>query len=143
MHATLFSELGITNNETFFDIKEDAVRERYFYENATEAGHIQAVEYVVNGNMNDNYSVQATGVILEQTISSRLYQYGTLLSFGADNTALDYIVSGINSIDMQDFSWTDDKKCEFEFEFDSIPKENLLVTMDIKDVYIGKDHNKL
>ncbi len=138
LHATLFSELGITNNETFFDIKEDAVRERYFYENATEAGHIQAVEYVVNGNMNDNYSVQATGVILEQTISSRLYQYGTLLSFGADNTALDYIVSGINSIDMQDFSWTDDKKCEFEFEFDSIPKENLLVTMDIKDVYIGK-----
>lgn len=138
LHATLFSELGITNNETFFDIEENAVRERYFYENVTEAGHIQAVEYIVKGNMNDNYSVQTTGIVLEQDVSSRHYQYGTSLNFGGNNTAVDYIVSGISSIDMKDFSWTQDKQCDFEFEFDSIPKENLLVTMDIVSVYTEK-----
>ena len=39
---------------------------------------------------------------------------------------------------MKDFSWTQDKQCDFEFEFDSIPKENLLVTMDIVSVYTEK-----
>lgn len=137
LHATLFSELGIANNATFFDIEENLVRDRYFYE-MTETGHIQAIEYIVKGNLNMDYSIQTTGIVLEQDALEKNYQYGTSLTFGLDSTASKYIVSGISPTDMEDFSWTQDKQCEFEFKFDSMPKKNLLVTMDIKDVYIGK-----
>ncbi len=81
LHATLFSELGIANNETFFDIEENIVRDHYFYE-MTEAGHIQAIEYIVKGNMNTDYSVQKTGVVLEPSDLEKSYQYGTVLTFG-------------------------------------------------------------
>ena len=137
LHATLINELGITNNETFFDIEENKVRDRYFYE-MTEAGHMQAIEYIIKGNMNTDYSVQTTGIVLEPSVLEKNYQYGTSLTFGLDSTASRYIVSGVSSTDMEDFSWTQDKQCDFEFEFDSMPKENLLVTMDISNVYTKK-----
>ena len=135
LHATLFRVLGSNRGATFFEIL-NRMRERRFYLNETENGKMQVVEYVIDGDINDDNVMRKTGVVLEPTVDdSMCYQYGTQLTFGMDNTALPYIVGGVSSIDMKDFSWTDGKESKFEFLFEDKPKRNLLVTLDIKHIY--------
>ena len=135
LHATLFRVLGSNRGATFFEIL-NRMRERRFYLNETENGKMQVVEYVIDGDINDDNVMRKTGVVLEPTVDdSMCYQYGTQLTFGMDNTALPYIVGGVSSTDMKDFSWTDGKESKFEFLFEDKPKRNLLVTLDIKDIY--------
>lgn len=135
LHSTLFRVLGINRGPTFFEISE-GMRERFFYYNETENGKMRVVECVINGNINDDGVIRETGVVLEPFVDNSLcYQYGTKLTFGANNTALPYIVRGVSSIDMANFSWTDGKECEFEFAFEDMPEKNLLVTMDVMTIY--------
>ena len=135
LHASLFSVLGVNRGATFFEISE-GMRERRFYLNETENGKMRVVEYVISGDVNNEDAICETGVVLEPSVDNSLcYQYGTKLTFGMDNTALPYMAGGISSIDMADFSWTDGKECVFEFVLEDRPKKNLLVTIDVKNVY--------
>ena len=135
LHATLFRVLGINSGQTFFEIPNGG-RKRFFYKNETEQGRMKVVEYVIEGDINDEGVIRETGIVLEPTVdNSRYYQCGTNLTFGADNTALQYIVNGVDSIDMRNYSWTDGKECEFEFELENLPKSNLAVTLDVMTIY--------
>lgn len=135
LHPTLFRILGLNRGAGFFEISEGR-RERYFYFNETENGKMMVVEYMIDGNINDDNAIRETGVVLKPFVDENMaYQYGTKLTFGADNTALPYIVKGVSSTDMQGFSWTDGKECEFEFVFDEKPKKNLLITLDVMTIY--------
>lgn len=137
LHSTLFRVLGINSGQTFFEIS-NGTRERFFYRNETEQGRMKVVEYLIEGDINDKDVIRKTGIVLEPAVDNRKgYQYGTELTFGADNTALQYIVKGINSIDMDNFSWTDGKECEFAFELENEPKKNLMVTLDVWSIYGG------
>lgn len=134
LHATLFRVLGIESGATFFEISEGP-RERRFYYNETENGKMQVVEYVIDGDVNDDV-IRKTGVVLEPHVDNSIdYRYGTKLTFGANNTALPYIVRGVSSTDMAQFSWTDSKECVFEFGFEDKPKKDLMVTLDVMTVY--------
>lgn len=135
LHSTLFRVLGINQGPTFFEISEGA-RERFFYRNVTENGNMMVEEYIIRGDINDTNAIQKTGVVLEPSVDNHMvYQYGTKLTFGADNTALPYIIKGISSTDMQNFSWTDGEECEFKFIFEDKPKMNLLMTLDVMTIY--------
>ena len=137
LHPTLFRVLGINRGQTFFEIPKE-IRKRFFYKNNTEQGKMKVVEYVIKGDINDSDVMRETGIVLEPSVdNSQYYQYGTRLTFGADNTALQYIVNGVSSIDMAAFSWTDSKECEFEFELENEPETNLLVALDVMTIYDG------
>lgn len=138
LHATIFGVLGVADEDTFFSVPEDMERERYFYWNDTAAGNMRIVEYRINGDINDPSSINKTGKVLVPDLSNKRYQYGTLLSFGAENTAVQYIVGGISSTDMDVFSWTDGQECEFEFELEHMPKNNLELFLNVMTIYEGK-----
>lgn len=134
LHAALFDVLGMSQGKPFGEL-EDTDRKRYFYFNDTNAGKMQVVEYAVDADLNQEDSIHETGVVFSPDVSDVRYKYGTLLTFGADNTAADYAVSGISSTDMSDFSWTDGKECEFQMQLDRKPKGDLSVSLDILTVY--------
>ena len=115
LHATLFQTLGIEERErSFFGISEE-MRTRFFYKNFSESGNMKVVEYKIEGDINNDNVMKETGIVLEPLVDNSLeYQYGTLLTFGANNTAVKYIVNGISSTDMDDYSWTDGTECNFE-----------------------------
>lgn len=138
LHATLFRALGNEErNETFFEIT-DKTRTRLFYKNLTEQGNMKVVEYKIEGDINNENVMEETGNILEPLIdNSKEYQYGTALTFGANNTAIKYIVNGVSSTDMDAYSWTDGKECNFEFELEEEPRMNLMVTLDVMTIYSG------
>lgn len=142
LHATLFRELGIDAGETFFEITESE-RQRYFYKNETDAGAMKVVEYVIDGNLNCDNVISQTGKVLMPSRTKELYKYGTHLTFGADNTMFPYVVYGVSSTDMGDSSWTDGKAFELEFDLEKAPEKNLLITMDIKNIYSGNGSQKV
>lgn len=134
LHPTIFNTLEIEQGQTFFDVTDEE-RERYFYFNDTQAGKMRVIEYAVDANLNHKDAMHKTGAVLTQDLTDVQYRYGTVLTFGAENTALGYIVSGISSTDMNEFSWTDGKECAFEFHLEKMPEENLTAAMDILTVY--------
>ena len=135
LHGEILKEIGEVNNQSFFDIEENISRNRYFYSNITDSAAMKVAEYEIDGDI--NYSdIKETGNVLEQSLrNDKKYKYGTLLTFGGNNTALEYITHGIVSRDEGDYSWTNDVSCGFEFELEKAPKRDLLVTIDIAQVY--------
>ena len=134
LHAAIFDVLGMEQGKSFEETA-DTNRERHFYFNDTKAGKMRIVEYAVDTDINQKNAIHETGTVYSPDVLDVRYQYGTLLTFGADNTAADYIVSGISSTDMADFSWTDGKECEFQMQLERMPKGDLSVSMDILTVY--------
>lgn len=143
LHATIFKHLETEKGPTFFEISENSSRERYFYPNFSESGKIRTVEYIINNDITEG-DIQETGVVFEQVLTgNRQYLYGTLLKFGGNNTALEYIVNGISGGEEGAFSWTDEKKCEFEFELEKRPKKDILVTLDVMAVNDSRGPQKV
>lgn len=136
LHSTLFKCLGNNEAVSFFDIEESEERERYFYFNDTSISKMNTVEYVINGDMDVGGSRVATGNIFYATADQEDYQFGTLLTFGAECSAGQYVVLGLSSTDMKDFSWTDGKECVFRIPLRCAPKNDLLVTIDVLTPYL-------
>ena len=133
LHATLFKELGIDKGLSFYEIPLEK-RTRYFYKLKSDEKKMSVTEYVAEGDFNVDFTIQPTGTILSQTLKKEKYKYGTQLRFGGENTAFPYILSGISTVDMQDYSWTDGTECKFSFEFEKKPKKNLQVTLDVMTI---------
>lgn len=135
LHATLFEEMGVAGNQSFFDIEEGMSRRRYFYLNMRDVSVLQVAEYVIDGDINYN-GLEKTGNILKQSLTdNKKYRCGTVLTFGGNNTALEYIVHGFGTREEGEYSWTNDKSCEFEFELTELPKRDLLLTISTSAVY--------
>ena len=134
LHATIFSELGIDRGNTFFDIL-DSERKRYFYEYTTERSAFVVKEYMIEGDIDQEGSVKATGKILSPIINEEEYEYDTMLTFGVESTAIPFVVSGVSGTDGGNYSWTNDKNCIFDFNLAKQPQSNLLVTINTVAVY--------
>lgn len=135
LHATILGVLGMPNKVSFWEIPETA-RRRYFYQNDIAAETIGAIEFVIDGNLNDENVIKPSGTILQQSADTEeQYVYGTELAFGGDNSVHKYVCKGISFLEGVDSLWTDGKECEFRFELETIPKKNLLVTVDILNTY--------
>lgn len=135
LHGEIFKEIGEVNSQGFFDIEENISRNRYFYSNVTDSAAMKVVEYEIDGNINDR-DIKETGNVFEQSLrNDKKYKYGTVLTFGGNNTVVEYVTHGIATRDEGAYSWTNDESCGFEFELEKVPKHDLLVTMDIVQVY--------
>lgn len=138
LHATLFSEMGIDKGDSFFDIPEGLERERKFYEHFSEAGIFQVLEYSVEGNINDESSFRETGRVFAAAVKEQKYKYGDKLTFGANSSAVPFIVSGVSGTDAGSYAWTEEKECIFQFPLEKHPQSNLLVTIETVSVYTEK-----
>lgn len=136
LHETLFECIGKEEGNSFFDISADQERDRYFYLNNTESGKMQVNEYRIYGHMNEGNSREETGNIYSEEINiDETYTYGTVLTFGAEATTKQYIVSGISSTDMEDYSWTDGDVCIFRIPLNKVPDNNLLISLNVMTTY--------
>lgn len=137
LHATLFKELGIDKGLSFYEIPL-VKRTRYFYTLRGDEKKMSVTEYVAEGDFNVDFTIQPTGTILSQALKKEKYEYGTRLIFGGENTAFPFILSGISTVDMRDYSWTDGTECKFSFEFEKKPQKNLQVILDVMTIYGDK-----
>ncbi len=137
LHATLLSI--ITGNDkdygkTIFDFEEGDKRERYFYFNASENYLTSIVEYAINGYAGDDSSVIATGNIYtgnsDDSLIAHEYDFGTVLTFGPDGTAMSHCISGFSGIDMLNYTWTDGKTAKMRFDLSEIPNQNLITSIN-------------
>ncbi len=134
LHATLFSELGIKKGAGFGDILEGETRGRNYYQYFSDGRGFKVYEYIIQDNINNANALKKTGNVLEPTTEFKKYKYGNRLTFGANSSALPFIVSGVSGTDPGNYAWTMGKECVFKFILNKRPKDNLLVTMDIVSV---------
>lgn len=135
LHSTIFSALGTSNGETFFDIAEDADRVRNFYLYYSKNGSFVVDEYTIHGHINDKDSLTPTGKTIAPVQEIIPYQYGVHLTFGEGGTVAQYILSGVSATDLSSYVWTDGMECSFEFPLETLPEKNLLVTIDVMTPY--------
>lgn len=135
LHNTIFSYLGENKGSTFFTVDPHAQRTRYFYLSGSDSGNMNVVEYEINGDLNTPGNRAETGRVLSPNIENTTYKYGTTLTFGANNTATQYISAGVSGADMNTFSWTDGKEAIFDFDLENAPQTDLTVTLDLLTVY--------
>ena len=134
LHATLLYLITgekKDNARTIFDFSEGDQRTRYFYFNASNNAVTSIIEYKITGFAGDDRTVLETGKVYsgntDNVNGDYNYILGTVLNFGPNGEAIKHCTKGFSGIDMNDYTWTDEKLAEMQFELSKVPSKDLVV----------------
>lgn len=134
LHPTLFAYMGIEKGDSFWDIPEDAQRDRMFYLRLQDGGSFYMQEYVISDQVATVGRGTATGRRLAPVVEKKPVRLGERMGLDVNGTGLAYIVSGMDTWPMDSVE-TQGTEAVFSFPMEGIQKKALTVSIDVAKLY--------
>ena len=134
LHPTLFAYMGIEKGDSFWDIPEDAQRDRMFYLRLQDGGSFYMQEYVISDNVENVGRGVPTGRRLTPALEKKPISLGVRMGLETDGQALLYLVSGMETWPM-DSAVTQGTECVFNFPMEGIQSRSLDISIDVAQLY--------